>query len=295
MTDPIVRVSDLKVAYRQNDSWLRVLHGVDFTIGRGEVFGLVGESGCGKSTVGLQLLGYRHPRMRAEGGAVLFRDVDLLTLRRRDLDRLRGDRIGFVPQNPTTALNPGIRVGRQVAETLRPAQARKQREQGARTGRGALRPRRPAGAARTPGALSAPALRRPAAARLHRHGHGLRSRPRRPRRADDRPRRHHAGADHRAPRRSARAARHRHALRHARSRPARADRRPGRRHVCREHRRDGAGRRALWRPAASLHAGPDRLGPPHRGPGRKPSQAADRLAEAERAAARLPLRAALRF
>jgi peptide/nickel transport system ATP-binding protein len=118
MTDPIVRVSDLKVAYRQHGSWLRVLHGVDFTIGRGEVFGLVGESGCGKSTVGLQLLGYRHPRMRAEGGAVLFHDVDLLRLRRRELDRLRGDRIGFVPQNPTTALNPGIRVGRQVAEVL---------------------------------------------------------------------------------------------------------------------------------------------------------------------------------
>jgi peptide/nickel transport system ATP-binding protein len=56
--------------------------------------------------------------MRAEGGSVLFRDVDLLKLGRRDLDRLRGDRIGFVPQNPTTALNPGIRVGRQVAETL---------------------------------------------------------------------------------------------------------------------------------------------------------------------------------
>jgi peptide/nickel transport system ATP-binding protein len=118
MTDPIVRVSDLTVAYRQNDSWLRVLHGIDFAIGRGEVFGLVGESGCGKSTVGLQLLGCRHPRMRIEGGAVLFRDVDLLKLRRRDLDRLRGDRIGFVPQNPTTALNPGIRVGPQVAETL---------------------------------------------------------------------------------------------------------------------------------------------------------------------------------
>lgn len=118
MSEPIVRVSGLRVAYRQGDAWLRVLHGVDFTIGRGEVFGLVGESGCGKSTVGLQLLGYRHARMRAEGGSVMFRDVDLLTLRRRDLDRLRGDRIGFVPQNPTTALNPGIRVGRQVAETL---------------------------------------------------------------------------------------------------------------------------------------------------------------------------------
>jgi peptide/nickel transport system ATP-binding protein len=118
MTEPVVRVANLKVAYRQGDSWLRVLHGVDFAIARGEVFGLVGESGCGKSTVGLQLLGYRDPNLRVDGGRVLFQGRDLLGLRRRELDRLRGDRIGFVPQNPTTALNPAMRVGRQVAETL---------------------------------------------------------------------------------------------------------------------------------------------------------------------------------
>ena len=68
MSEPVVRVAGLKVAYRHADPWLRVLHGVDFTIRRGEVLGLVGESGCGKSTVGLQLLGYRHPDMRVEGG-----------------------------------------------------------------------------------------------------------------------------------------------------------------------------------------------------------------------------------
>ena len=118
MTEPVIRVANLKVAYRHADSWLRVLHGVDFAIARGEVLGLVGESGCGKSTVGLQLLGYRHPNSRIEGGQVLFKGQDLLSLRRRDLDRLRGNRIGFVPQNPTTALNPGIRVGRQICETL---------------------------------------------------------------------------------------------------------------------------------------------------------------------------------
>ena len=107
MTEPVIRVANLKVAYRHADSWVRVLHGVDFAIARGEVLGLVGESGCGKSTVGLQLLGYRHPNSRVEGGQVLFKGQDLLSLRRRDLDRLRGNRIGFVPQNPTTALNPG--------------------------------------------------------------------------------------------------------------------------------------------------------------------------------------------
>src|ERR1700730_6623565 len=114
----LLEVSDLSVSYRQHHSWQTVLHNVNFTIGFGEVFGLVGESGCGKSTLALQLLGYRHPASRIEGGRVYFKGTDLLALRRADLNRLRGDRISFVPQNPTTALNPGIRVGTQVIETL---------------------------------------------------------------------------------------------------------------------------------------------------------------------------------
>ncbi len=115
----LVAVENLTVSYRQGRSFAPVVHGVSFDIARGEVLGLVGESGCGKSTVGLQLLGFRHPQARAESGRVLFKGTDLLRLSRPELDRVRGDRIGFVPQNPTTALNPGIRVGDQIAETLR--------------------------------------------------------------------------------------------------------------------------------------------------------------------------------
>jgi peptide/nickel transport system ATP-binding protein len=114
----LLEVADLSVSYWQHPSWQAVLHNITFTIGPGEVFGLVGESGCGKSTLGLQLLGYRHPASRIDGGRVCFEGVDLLSLSRTDLDQLRGNRIGFVPQNPTTALNPGIRVGAQVIETL---------------------------------------------------------------------------------------------------------------------------------------------------------------------------------
>ena len=115
----LLEVADLSVSYRQQNGWQPVLSQVNFTIGRGEAFGLVGESGCGKSTVALQLLGYRHPASRIDSGQVLFTGRDLLSLKRSELDRLRGDRISFVPQNPTTALNPGIRVGLQVIETLR--------------------------------------------------------------------------------------------------------------------------------------------------------------------------------
>jgi peptide/nickel transport system ATP-binding protein len=116
--EPLLEVRHLAVAYRQGGAWLRVVDDVSFAVSRGEAFGLVGESGCGKSTVALQILGYRHPAMRAEAGSVNFDGHDLLALSRPELDRLRGSRVSFVPQNPTTALNPAIRVGRQIAETL---------------------------------------------------------------------------------------------------------------------------------------------------------------------------------
>jgi len=115
---PLVEVKDLSVAYRRGEGWSRVVDNVSFAIAPGEVFGLVGESGCGKSTIALQLLGYRNPSLKVEGGAVLFKGTAVTGMSRAGLDRLRGDRIAFVPQNPTTALNPGIRVGAQLAEPV---------------------------------------------------------------------------------------------------------------------------------------------------------------------------------
>ncbi|MBL8711000.1 MAG: dipeptide ABC transporter ATP-binding protein [Rhodospirillaceae bacterium] len=115
---PLLEVRNLTIAYRQGSGWSRAVDDVSFTVKAGEVFGLVGESGCGKSTVSLQLLGFRHLSTRVEQGAVLFKGENLSVLARPELDRLRGDRIAFVPQNPTTALNPGIRIGSQIAETM---------------------------------------------------------------------------------------------------------------------------------------------------------------------------------
>jgi peptide/nickel transport system ATP-binding protein len=115
---PLLAVRRLTVAYRHGGGWLRAVDDVSFEVRPGEVFGLVGESGCGKSTVSLQLLGYRHPTMTVEQGEVLFKGNSLTAMSRPQLDALRGDRIAFVPQNPTTALNPGIRVGEQLVETM---------------------------------------------------------------------------------------------------------------------------------------------------------------------------------
>ena len=115
---PLLEVDGLHLAYRQGSGWLKVLHGVSLQIESGEMLGLVGESGCGKSTLAYQLLGYRHPMARVLGGEVRFKGESLLSLNRSALDTLRGNRISLVPQDPTTALSPGMRVGRQIAEVL---------------------------------------------------------------------------------------------------------------------------------------------------------------------------------
>ena len=118
IVSPLVEVNDLNFAYRHGEGWLRVLHGVNFTIRRGEVFGLVGESGCGKSTLAYQLLGYRREFTRIESGRISFSGLELQNLDRSALDKLRGNRISLVPQNPTTALSPAMRIGRQLMEVL---------------------------------------------------------------------------------------------------------------------------------------------------------------------------------
>lgn len=99
------------------------MEGVCLEIARGETFGLVGESGCGKSTVAYRLLGYGAANSRVQTGEVLFEGVDLLKLDARSLAKLRGNRIALVPQNPTTALSPGMRVGQQIREMILTHQA----------------------------------------------------------------------------------------------------------------------------------------------------------------------------
>ena len=115
---PLVEVVDLSLSYRREDGWRPALHNVSFEIAAGEAFGLVGESGCGKSTLAYQLLGFRAANARIDGGRVVFQGRDVARLPRIELDRLRGDRMALVPQNPTTALSPGMRVGRQIVEVL---------------------------------------------------------------------------------------------------------------------------------------------------------------------------------
>jgi peptide/nickel transport system ATP-binding protein len=84
----------------------------------GQVLGLVGESGSGKTTVGMALLGYCRPGGKVVGGEVVIDGRDLQGLRQGELRRLRGGTVAYIPQDPGTALNPALRIGRQLSEML---------------------------------------------------------------------------------------------------------------------------------------------------------------------------------
>lgn len=112
-------MEELTIDFWNNDRWANVVNQVGFTVAHGEAVGLVGESGCGKTTTAYSLLGYRRTNSRIRAGQIFFAGTNLLTLKGLELQRLRGRRIGMVPQNPATALSPGMRVGDQIQETMR--------------------------------------------------------------------------------------------------------------------------------------------------------------------------------
>ena len=102
-----------------------MLRGVSFTVGAGEAYGLVGESGCGKSTTALAVVRYLPRNGRVRGGSIRVAGSDVLALSREQLRRLRAERLSMVYQNPADALNPSIKVGDQVAEVFRVARRRR--------------------------------------------------------------------------------------------------------------------------------------------------------------------------
>ncbi len=115
---PLVEVEGLTIDFWSNDRWNNVVNDVTFSLAPGEAIGLVGESGCGKTTTALSLLGFQRPGSRIRSGAIGFGGRDLARLSRRELQKVRGGRVSLVPQNPTTALSPGLRIGDQLVEAM---------------------------------------------------------------------------------------------------------------------------------------------------------------------------------
>jgi peptide/nickel transport system ATP-binding protein len=115
---PLLEVSGLRTSFATRAGVVRAVTGVDFSIARGEVLGLVGESGCGKSVTSLSILGLVARPGRVEAGTVRFDGRDLVTLPEPELRKVRGDRIAMIFQQPTSSLNPVMQVGDQIGEVL---------------------------------------------------------------------------------------------------------------------------------------------------------------------------------
>jgi oligopeptide/dipeptide ABC transporter ATP-binding protein len=118
MNDTILHVRDLSIDFDSDDGAVRAVDGVSFTMQRGEILGLVGESGAGKTLTSEAILRLiRCPPGRITG-AILYRGRDLLQLGESELTGLRGKEIAMIFQNPMSSLNPVFRVGEQLLETI---------------------------------------------------------------------------------------------------------------------------------------------------------------------------------
>ena len=116
---PLLQVRDLKTHFFTDDGTVKAVNGVSFDLEEGELLGLVGESGCGKTATALSILRLiTDPPGRIVGGEILFEGKDLLKLREREMRRVRGNRIAMIFQEPMTSLNPVLTIGRQLTEPL---------------------------------------------------------------------------------------------------------------------------------------------------------------------------------
>jgi len=131
---PLLEVRGLRTSFHTRDGVVRAVDGIDFHVDRGEIMGIVGESGCGKSVTSLSIMGLVAKPGRVEAGEILFDGQDLVKLPSDQMRRLRGDRISMIFQQPTSSLNPVWDVGTQLTEVLRVHRSMKKRPAWQRAG-----------------------------------------------------------------------------------------------------------------------------------------------------------------
>jgi peptide/nickel transport system ATP-binding protein len=115
---PLLQVKGLYTSFRTREGVVKAVDGIDFTVDRGEIMGLVGESGCGKSVTSLSIMRLISPPGSIDGGEIIFDGRDLMTLSGDEMRHIRGDRISMIFQQPTSSLNPVRDVETQIGEVL---------------------------------------------------------------------------------------------------------------------------------------------------------------------------------
>jgi len=115
----LLDVKDLSLEFKTSRGILKALNNISFDVQRGEVFGIVGESGCGKTVTGLSVLKLLPRSATITNGTVSFDDTNLLDLSRSEMDRVRGGKIAMIFQDPSSSLNPVFTIGTQMKRVIR--------------------------------------------------------------------------------------------------------------------------------------------------------------------------------
>ncbi|MGI9303438.1 MAG: ABC transporter ATP-binding protein [Gammaproteobacteria bacterium] len=114
----LLEMRDLRIDGFRDEEWHEIVKGVDVTLSRGEVLGLIGESGAGKSTIGVAAMGYAKPGCRISGGSIVFDGIDLTKASEKEKQELRGVRIAYVAQSAAASFNPAHKLIDQFSEIV---------------------------------------------------------------------------------------------------------------------------------------------------------------------------------
>ena len=116
--DKILEVRDLRISFKTSNGKVQAVRDIGFDLYRGETLAIVGESGSGKSVTSRAILGILAGNAIVEGGSILYGGQDLLRITEEDFQKIRGDRIAMIFQDPLSSLNPIVRVGKQLTEAM---------------------------------------------------------------------------------------------------------------------------------------------------------------------------------